>query len=400
MNHRIVSTAGNRPLGGLLQLLGRNVGARPAGDAANLQNASKNTTLLYLAGICLSTTLLAACEKPPVEKPEVVRPVRIITISGLGAGDTLSYPGEIQGVQNAELAFEVSGRMVEMPIREGVNVAQGQVLVKLDPTDFQASLDAAEARYRESKDTFDRFSEVFEKGAISRQELVLRRRQFQIEQAQLSSARKALADTELKAPFAGRIGRTYVDNFNNVQAKQPILLLQDVTQLEIVVNVPEQDWLRAKPGISLAQRSETVQPRVSLSTIPGRSFPAIISEVAASADPITRTFEARSRFDPPDDISILPGMSATITINMPNEFSADSIGMVIPANAVGADEDGNSYVWKLSASTMTVSRANITLGQLSGAEVEVIKGLESGDRIAVSGIQNLREGMQIRELTK
>jgi RND family efflux transporter MFP subunit len=221
-----------------------------------------------------------------------------------------------------------------------------------------------------------------------------------VEQAQLASARKALADTELRAPFAGRIGRTYVDNFNNVQAKQPILLLQDVTQLEIVGNVPEQDWLRAKPGLSLAQRSENAQPRVSLSSFPGRSFPATITEVAASADPITRTFEARARFDPPDDIGILPGMSASITVSIPKDFSGDELTIVIPANAVGADDDGNSYVWKLNAVGMTVSRANVTLGQLSGAEVGILEGLKSGDRIAVSGVQNLRDGMQVRELKK
>ncbi|RLA28281.1 MAG: hypothetical protein DRQ63_03925, partial [Gammaproteobacteria bacterium] len=370
------------------------------GDAPNMLKTPGHPTLLYLAGLCLSATLLAACEKAPVEKPEVVRPVRIITISGLGAGDTLSYPGEIQGIQNAELAFEVPGRIVEMPIREGVNVAQGQMLVKLDPTDYQASLDAAEARFRQSKDTFERFSEVFEKGAISRQELDNRQRRFEVERAQLASARKALADTELRAPFAGRIGRTYVDNFNNVQAKQPILLLQDVTQLEIVGNVPEQDWLRAKPGLSLAQRSETVQPRVSLSSFPGRSFPATITEVAASADPITRTFEARARFDPPDDIAILPGMSASVTVSIPKDIGGNELTVVIPANAVGADEDGSSYVWKLNTVGMTVSRANVTLGQLSGAEVEIFEGLESGDRIAVSGVQNLREGMQVRELSK
>jgi RND family efflux transporter MFP subunit len=359
-----------------------------------------HSTLLSIAALCLCATLLAGCEKAPIETPEVVRPVRIVTISALGAGDELSYPGEIQGIQNAELAFEVPGRIVEMPIREGVSVEQGQVLVKLDPTDFQASLDAAEARFRQSKDTVERFSEVFEKGAISRQELDLRRRQFEVEQAQLASARKAVADTELRAPFAGRVGRTYVDNFNNVQAKQPILLLQDVTQLEIVGNVPEQDWLRAKPGLSLAQRSRNAQPRVSLSSFPGRSFPATITEVAASADPITRTFEARARFDPPDDIVILPGMSASITVSISNDIAGDELTIVIPANAVGADDDGNSYVWKLNAVGMTVSRAHVTLGQLSGAEVEILEGLESGDRIAVSGVQNLREGMQVRELTK
>jgi RND family efflux transporter MFP subunit len=273
------------------------------------------------------------------------------------------------------------------------------VLAKLDPADFRASLDAAEAQFRQSRDTFERYKEVFEKGGISRQELDLRQRQFEVEQAQLTTAQKALADTELRAPFAGRVGRTHIDNFNNVQAKQPIVLLQDLTQLEIVVNVPEQDWLRAKPGLSLAQRSERVQPEVSFSTFPGRAFPATIVEVAAAADPVTRTFEARSRFDPPDDIAILPGMSATITVNIPSNLAEGEIKVSIPADAVVAGDDGNSYVWKIGAD-MTVGRAPVELGLLSGAEMEILEGLDSGDRIAVSGVQNLREGMRVRELTK
>ena len=83
-----------------------------------------------LAGICLGMILLVACEQAPVEKPEVVRPVRILTISGLGAGDTLSYPGEIQGVQNAELAFEVPGRLIELPVRNpaGPKYSPGEVV--------------------------------------------------------------------------------------------------------------------------------------------------------------------------------------------------------------------------------------------------------------------------------
>lgn len=129
------------------------------------------TTGYSIVALCLGVTLLAACEQAPVETPEVVRPVRIHTISELGAGDSLNYPGEVQGVQNAELAFEVAGRLVELPVTEGVSVTQNQLLARLDATDFQASLDAAEARFRQSKDTFERFSEVFEKGAISRQEL-------------------------------------------------------------------------------------------------------------------------------------------------------------------------------------------------------------------------------------
>jgi RND family efflux transporter MFP subunit len=161
------------------------------------------------------------------------------------------------------------------------------------------------------------------------------------------TARKAVSDTTLTAPFAGRVGRTHVDNFTNVQAKQEILLLQDLSELEVVVNVPEQDWLRVKPGLTLAQQSDRIQPQVSFSTLGDRSFPAVISEVAASADPVTRTFAARARFVPPDDVNILPGMSANVTVSIPEDVGELESMVLIPANAVVGGNDGGSYVWKI-----------------------------------------------------
>ena len=358
--------------------------------------ASK-TIFLAAAGLC--ALFLGACEKEAVETPEIVRPIRILTIAGLEAGATLSYPGEIQGAQNAELAFEVAGRLIELPAEEGIDVTQNQLLARLDPADYQSSLDAARAQYKSAKDTFDRYSEVFERGAISRQEFDNARRQIDVEQAQLASAEKAVSDTQLRAPFAGRIGRTYVDNFNNVQAKQPILIMQDLTQLEVVVNIPEQDWLRAKPGLTLTQRNERAKLQVSLSTLPDRSFPAAITEIAASADPVTRTFAAHALFDPPTDVSILPGMSASLTVRIPADIDGIGSALQIPANAIVGGDDGGSYVWKVDAATMTVSLAHVTAGQLSGSEIDILDGLASGDRIAVSGVQHLADGMKISELT-
>ncbi|HSG58745.1 MAG TPA: efflux RND transporter periplasmic adaptor subunit, partial [Woeseiaceae bacterium] len=201
------------------------------------------------------------------------------------------------------------------------------------------------------------------------------------------------------APFAGRIGRVYVENFNNIQAKQAILLLQDLSQLDIIVNVPEQDWQRAKPGLTLAQRTEGVKPFVTLPTFPDREFPARITEVAASADPVTRTFAARGRFDPPEDIVILPGMSATVTVRIDPDVANLQDAVQIPANAVIGGNDGGSYVWKVDAATMTVGLAPVTVGQMSGSRITIVDGLSAGDRIAVSGVQQLAEGMQVRELT-
>lgn len=351
---------------------------------------------LLLATTCF--VLAAGCEQAPVETPEVVRPVRMMTIESLEGGNVLQYPGEIQGVQNAELAFEVPGRLVQFPVQEGVSVEEGQLLGQLDQTEFQASLDAAEARFRSSSETFERFSEVFERGAISRQELDLRQRQFEVERAQLDSARKAFEDTRLTAPFAGRIGRTFVDNFNNVRAKQPILLLQDLTELEVVVNVPEQDWLRAKPGLTLAQQTARARPVVSLSSVPGRTFPAMITEVSASADPVTRTFEARARFDPPEDLQVLPGMSASVSVTIPRGVEEGDLAVHLPANAVLGANDGSSYVWVVG-SDMAVRPVTVEIGNLSGADIQIVGGLGEGDRVAVSGVQHLRDGMRVRELT-
>ena len=357
-----------------------------------------NTTLTSIVVVLLSSFILTACEQAPVETPDVVRPVRMITISSLQGGDSLSYPGEIQGAQNVNIAFEVSGRIIEMPAQEGIEVSTGDVLARLDPADYQSALDAAAARARASKETFDRFSEVFERGAISRQDLDTRQRQYEVDQANLASAQKALDDTVLRAPFDGRIGRTFVDNFTNVQAKQEILLLQDLSEFEVVVNVPEQDWLRAKPGLTLAQQTERVQPSVSLSNLPGRAFPAAITEVAAAADPVTRTFAARARFDPPEDVVILPGMSATVTVKVAEGVDAAPFRVLVPANAVVGGNDGGSYVWKITGDPMTATAAPVKVGQMSGSEIEILEGLEDGDRIAVSGVQHLAEGMRVREL--
>jgi RND family efflux transporter MFP subunit len=358
----------------------------------------KKTALIPTSIVIFLSLLTAACEQAPPETPEVVRPVRMITISSLHGGDSLNYPGEIQGAQNVNIAFEVSGRIIEMPVQEGIEVRTGDLLARLDPADFQSALDAAAARARASKETFDRFSEVFERGAISAQELDTRRRQYEVDQANLEKAQKALDDTNLRAPFDGRIGRTFVDNFTNVQAKQEILLLQDLSEFEVVVNVPEQDWLRAKPGLTLAQQTERVRPTISLSSLPDRSFPAAITEVAAAADPVTRTFAARARFDPPNDVIILPGMSATVTVNMPEDLEEASTRVLVPANAVVGGNDGGSYVWKISGDPMMATMAPVNIGQLSGSEIEVLEGLQDEDRIAVSGVQHLTEGMRVREL--
>ena len=358
----------------------------------------KACALLALAGM----TLLTACQQQVEEREPVVRPVRILTIGGPASGRKLSYAGEIRAGETADLGFEVPGRIVEFLVIEGQEVEKGDLLARLDPADFQAQLDQADATFRQAETTYERFKEIVERGAVSRQDLDLRKRNFEVAEADLAKAQKAVNDTRLVAPFAGNIGRTLVDNFVNVQAKQPVLVLQDTTKLEVVITVPEQDWSRANPNLTKEERTELVTPMVSLSTFPDREFPARISELATVADPVTRTFEVRARLDNPPDVTIMPGMTANVSITVPEGGTSGGAdkAVIVPANVVVSDDQGNSTVWKIDPDTMTVSRAQVQLGDLAGGDVRVLSGLNAGDRIATSGVHNLREGMQVSELRR
>jgi len=366
---------------------------------SQLRNAALNYLLLVVVAC---TALLAGCQRQEEERAPVVRPVRIVTIGESGMGRSLAYSGQIRAGETAELGFEVAGRIIELPVIEGQQVSEGDMLARLDPADFQSQLDQADANYRQAQTTFERYKEIVERGAVSRQELDVRQRNYEVAQAELATARKALSDTRLVAPFSGQIGRRLVDNFVNVQAKEGVVILQDLTKLEVVISIPEQDWARAKTNLTKEERTALVRPVVSLSMIPDREFPARIKEVATVADPVTRTFEVVAVMDNPSDVTILPGMTASIIITVPEggtSAGADT-AFSIPANAVLADEQGNSTVWKVDPTTMTVSRANIQLGDMSGDQVRVLSGLNPGDRIATSGVHNLRDGMQVSELRR
>ncbi len=342
--------------------------------------------------------IVAACgaEQAADEAP-VARPVKMLTIGGGTARGVLEYPGAIQASQNAELSFEVPGRMIEFPVNEGQQVSQGQLLGRLDPRDYEADRDAKEAAMKAARADYDRYRELYAADAVTQQELEQKRRNFELTEARTRIARKALDDTYLRAPFAGLVARKLVDDFANVQAKERILVLQDESNLEVVVNVPERDWVLVTPGLSLEERTARSRPLVELSSLPGRQIPARIREFATTADPVTRTYSVTVSFDPPSDVTILPGMTAKVIATASGDV-AEPHTFSVPASAVLSDEARNPFVWLVDQGTMTVTRNPVVLGEIAGSQVQVHSGLESSDLIAVSGVHNLREAMLVRRL--
>ncbi len=348
-----------------------------------------------LAAACLSLAVVGCREEAP-EPEEVARPVKILEVRGSGAVLTREYPGRIRAIQQADMAFEVPGKIVEFHFKEGERVEEGEVLARLDDRDFQARLDAARAQSENARVNFERAQKLFEEGALAALERDRRRTVYESAEANLRERSKAVEDTALRAPFAGVMARKLVEDFENVQAKQVVLILQDERHLEIRINVPERDMTGGgAQRLDPDEITRRIEPRVIVTAIPDRVFPARVKQIAMIADPTTRTFEATFVIERPADVSVLAGMTAKVIISAPAEAAGRS-GMRIPASATVADDQGKAFVWLVDPSSMQVRPVPVELGELSGADVSILSGLADGDQIATSGVHQLREGMTVR----
>lgn len=207
-------------------------------------------------------------------------------------------------------------------------------------------------------------------------------------EATLKAARDALDDTCLKAPFTGVVAKRHVENHQEIQAKQPIVFLQDISKLEVLVDVPETQAVRIREGY---------MPEVSarFASAPERAFPLNLKEFSTEADPQTLTYQAVLLMPRPKGINILPGMTATVE-GRPESVQGKSSRIVIPAIAVTRDSEKQSYVWVLNEPEMTVEKNRVTIGEMTGSGgVLILDGLNPGVKVVTAGVSKLRDGMKV-----
>ena len=149
---------------------------------------------------------------------------------------------------------------------------------------------------------------------ISRSELDGFQRANDVAEAALREAQRALDDTRLVAPFDGRVARTLVNNFQNVQANQPVLVFQSTSILEVDIQVPEADMSAAERGITARNARDLLEARAEFPTIPNRQFDLELKSFSTEATPSARTFRVTFNLYPPEGQNILPGMTCTVLV--------------------------------------------------------------------------------------
>jgi len=347
--------------------------------------------MVFALSAVLVVAFLAGCGEKQEETEPVVRPVKTVVVGEAFMG-TRSFPGRIEASEQVDLSFRVSGPLVELPIDRGQDVKKGQLLARIDPRDYQIAHNEAQAAFSKADADLKRYQSLYEKEAVSISDLDLHRAQRDVAKARLDNAKANLDYTYLRAPFAGVIGDRYVENFQEVAAKQAICTVHDLTGLDIVVDVPEQ--LIAGVRRSAGTDAEVV---AIFEAARDREFAVEFREVAAQADPSTQTYEVRLTMPQPEGLNILPGMTAEIVARGSRD-QEDTGEYIVPASAIFASEDGETqYVWVVNPGEMTVHRREVAIGQVTGTgSVEILDGLAAGDRIVVTGVSHLSEGRKIR----
>jgi RND family efflux transporter MFP subunit len=369
--------------------------------------------LLVAVGIVLSLT---ACgqEKEDSTAKEVIRPIKMMTVTSRTEAAQLKFPGMVRAAKRADLAFQVGGTLKQFPVDEGQVVKEGQLIGQLDQRDFMNSLRSAQGQLAKAKAALQSAQSEYARilriqkqdpGAVSESMAVLRlealdRAKAEVDsvQAAVDSARDQLGYTTLQAPFGGVVSKRYVDNHQEIRAKEPIVSLDDVSSVEILVDLPELIVANLPDDGDLGD-GET-QVVAEFAAAPGKLYTLAVKERAMRADPETQTYQVVFRMPQPDDLNVLPGMTATVTGGGRRQEERHD-AFIVPAIAIVADSVGKSFVWIVDQETLKVQRRSVKIGALSGSDkIEISEGLKSGEIVAITGVSRLREGMQVSDLSR
>ena len=345
-----------------------------------------------LAGILL---VLSACARQePV--PEPVRAVRTLTVGAETAGGSHEYAAEVRARTESRLGFRVGGKMTSRSAEVGQQVRAGQALARLDATDLRLGQEAALAGLRAAQSAHDlavaeltRYRELRAQGFISGLELERRETALAAQQAQLDQARaqasvqgNQAAYAVLAAPAAGVVTAVEAEPGTVLAAGAPVLRMAHDGPRDVVFAVPED----ALSGMTtLAGRPGALQVRPWGGTA---TWPATVREIAAAADPATRTFQVKA------DVGKAPlqlGQTVTVVLELPRRAGVTKL----PLAAV-MQQQGRTAVWLLDRPSMTVQVQPIEVAGADGNAVVVAAGLVPGQTVVSAGVHTLTPGQKVK----
>ncbi|MDB5954702.1 efflux RND transporter periplasmic adaptor subunit [Ramlibacter sp.] len=348
---------------------------------------------LALAGVFLPLALLLGCSRP-APQPEPVRAVKVITVGASGMQSRYEFAGEVRPRIEARLGFRVGGKITQRQAEIGQHVQAGALLAQLDPQDFRLATDAARAQVAAAVTNrelaaadYQRYVTLKEQNFISGAELERRETTLKAAQAQLDQVQAQLASqgnqaryTNLVADVSGVVTAVEAEPGQVVSAGTTVVRVAVDGPRDVMFAVPEDKLAGVHAGTAV-----DVHLWASNTALTGR-----VREVAASADPVTRTYPVKVSLEGQTQ----PPLGATVTV-MPQGFSHAGAQVIkIPTSALRQEGQG-SAVWVLDKATMTVRLQPVQVATADGNEAVISAGLLPGMVIVAAGVHVLAPGQKV-----
>jgi RND family efflux transporter MFP subunit len=338
----------------------------------------KTRFISWIGGIAASGLLVSGCDRAP-KSPAAPEPppaaVRVQTVESKTRVATEEVVGTVRARLRSVIEAKVSGRIEKMLVVPGQNMKAGELLVQLDAREVQTQVDRALAVRQQAESDLKRATDLLEQKILSQSEYDNARSRFRVADAVATEAETMLGYTKVTAPFDGVITRKHADVGDLASPGKPLLEMEDARDLRLEADVPEAVighlTLGDKPGV-----------RVSGVT---NELAGVISEIAPSADPNSRTFLVKL------DLPSAPGLRA-------GEFGraampvGETSALRVPASAV-VQRGQMELVF-----VVVNGRAQLRLvkaGRRIGGEIELVSGVEADEPVVVDGAGNLVDGQPV-----
>jgi RND family efflux transporter MFP subunit len=343
--------------------------------------------------VLLASAALAACTKPaPTEEP--VRAVKVMTVGASAFGSEPEFSAEVKARVESRLGFRVAGKITKRQAEMGQHVKAGQVLAQLDPQDYRLAAEAARAQLAAATTNRDlaaahlkRYKDLREQNFISGADLENRENTFKAAQAQFDQAQAQLSSqgnqasyTSLVADVSGIVTGIEAEPGQVVAAGTPVVRIAQDGARDVVFAVPEDRAGLVKVGSAVAVRGWSDE----------REMEGAVREVAASADPVTRTYTVKVALDAASS----PALGSTVYAR-PKALSHGGTSVIkLPTSALR--QDGlSSAVWVLDKGSMTVRSQPVKLATADGNEAVVSGGLAPGMLVVVAGVHVLQPNQKV-----
>ncbi|WP_300673656.1 efflux RND transporter periplasmic adaptor subunit [Desulfoluna sp.] len=293
----------------------------------------------------------------------------------------ISVSGSIHPDKTVNLGFLVAGKIQEVTVQVGKFVEKGEVMARLDPTDYKSGLQIAEAKYTEIQSEYDRLTRLHKKGSLTPNDyskIVAGRAEAE---ANYQIYKKKVSDTILTSPVSGFVSKKRVEAGEVVDQGDPCFTVVCTSIVEARMAVPESE-------IDLIQVGQ--KARVTVPALATGNFTGTVTQIAPVADPLTRTFNVKIKVLNPDHI-LRAGMIALSKIDIGKKVTT----LTIPGAAVLRAPDNLLHVFVVDPQSRTVSKKRITLSSFSGSDVMVETGLSLEDLVVTAGQEKLTDGMTV-----